>query len=66
MAEPDDILRRYGPADPRWLTPEDLAGGIVDRYGPVDQFKLPPKEPRAELRNLPHGREITFPRYPRP
>ena len=50
MADPDDILKRYGPADPRWLTPEDLADRKLHPAS-VNQFALPPREPRAELRN---------------
>lgn len=50
MADPDDILKRYGPTDPRWLTPEDLADRKLHPAS-VNQFALPPREPRAELRN---------------
>lgn len=55
MADQDDILRQYyPPADARWLEPEDLKRGIVERYGVApNMWALPPQQPRAELRNLP-------------
>ena len=50
MADPDDILKRYGPADPRWLTPEDLADRKLHPAS-VNQFALPPKESRHVVTN---------------
>lgn len=45
----EDVFRRYGYGDPRWLSPDDVKARAPDPNW--NRFQLPPKEPRAELRN---------------
>lgn len=47
----EDVFRRFGYGDPRWVeTPADLRDPSLHPTA-VNQFALPPPEPRAELRN---------------
>lgn len=48
MADPKELLERYGYGDARWLTPDDLKRPVDPDW---NRFALPPREPTAELRN---------------
>jgi len=50
VADPKELLERYGYGDARWLTPDDLKRPVDPNW---NRFALPPREPAAELRNPP-------------
>lgn len=48
----EDVFRRFGYGDPRWMeTPDDLRDPSLHPSS-VNEFKLPPPAPRHEVRNI--------------